>query len=170
MAHFPWNNPEAIEKLYEMYGTNTTKAIAKTLSNRFGVALSARAVQQKAYKLGLKAVDAQGYLTLYEASRQLGVPPTTIHQHMTRKGLRSIGRGFHAFIDEETFERLKRFYAAPEEPALLLSKAAERLCYSSSHVHKLIRTGRLRGVRRGSRWLIPVSEISRFLSEQRRAG
>ena len=47
-----------------------------------------------------------------------------------------------------------------------MQEAAERLCISKSHLHRLVDSGKIPSIRVGRRKLIPVAALERFVDEQ----
>lgn len=61
--------------------------------------------------------------------------------------------------------------AATEDALVYMPKDIERLlCLSKNSVNALLRSGQLRAVRYGRKWLIPRSAVEEFLNGQSKGG
>ncbi len=84
------------------------------------------------------------------------VSTTDLTQLIEAAATRAVGAALSQFTQPTT--------AKPSE-ALTFDQVRLRLKLSSPTLRKLLVSGTLHGVRAGKRWLIPMQEIERFLSE-----
>lgn len=164
--------PELVELLYAWYGLYPNAEIAKRLSKASGQHFTCAAVSIKAWKEGLNVLDAQGYLSISELARDLGVTLTRLHKALRYQfGEKATqGRGRARFVTSEAEAWARTRYAAkPAEPWMPLSEAARRLGYALGSLSNMARSGEIRSVMDGARRRIPVAEVERILRERRRA-
>lgn len=69
----------------------------------------------------------------------------------------------------DTNQQATPVLTTPEQPLVYTPKDLERLlCLSKNSVNTLLRSGQLRSVRYGRKWLIPRSALEEFLNGARR--
>lgn len=160
----------AIELIYDFYGIVWAETLAKRIERETGMRFPARSIIAKAHTLGLRQRDAQGYLSIADASRELGIPHRTLDKHLRRYGFQLLGRGTMRFVNDEQMAKLREFYAPADatQPSMPIKDACAAIGYSREGALGLIQKGRLRAFKVGAFWRVPVAEVDRILTEQRR--
>lgn len=153
---------EAEEMIEDLYGRLTVKAIAARINKTLGANYTPRAVWKKANRMGLDYRDAQGFMTISETARQLGVPKKTIMRGITLLGITPMGRSPRArFLRDADVEQLRAKYARPAVPTVSTAEAAKALGVSPATVANLIKRGQLRAHRAGKLWLVEAAQLER---------
>ncbi|MFP5503740.1 MAG: helix-turn-helix domain-containing protein [Candidatus Sericytochromatia bacterium] len=157
--------PEVEDALHELYGRFTADVVAKVLTDRFGKPFTKNAVHKHASKLGLLAGEAQGYMSLAEAARQLGINKQTIRFFFASRGLKARKGSVAWQLTEAQWDMLVARYGARER-GVTTTVAAERLGVSRNVVHNWIVAGIVAVERFGYHYRIPEAEIERLRRER----
>lgn len=151
--------------IYDTYGVLAPETIAKHIARETGVTLRPRTVKRKAVGLGIRATDAQGYITLSDAARMLGLTHRGLTYHLGINGYEVIGRAMCRFITPETFDKVKAHYKPDLSNLIRLAEVYRRLNYSRVYVTKLIHDGRIKAIKRGAYWYVTKEELQRIERE-----
>jgi excisionase family DNA binding protein len=162
--------PEADELLVSLWGMFTASATASKMNAKLGTRFSDRALVSRAQKLGLNGQDCQGYVTIADAARELGVRMPRVWKYVQAKKIPTTGRGRWCFLNEAAMATLRAAFPPIPVPTVTVTQAAARLHFRELTIRRKVVRGELRGYRQGDRILVALADIERLERIQRGGG
>lgn len=160
-----WTN-DMLEVIYSMWGAIPASEIRRRINSKFATRFTTRAVQSKAWTLGLHYSDAQGDLTQKDAATIVGISDSFMSELVRRGEVKVYGKGRARYLMPGEVEKLQARFAAPPEPTVSSKEAARRLCYTAGAIGNLCNAGKLRAWKVRGHWRIPVSQVDAILAKR----
>lgn len=167
----PWPKwpDEGIEILYEYWGAFRAAEVTARVNKACGTNYTIHAARGQARALGLDAFSAQGWVTIAEAARQVGLSQPAASKAVKRHNIESVKRRLYSFITVEGLEKLKAIYPPIKERVVTPPEAAKLIGIKPSWMSKLIKQGEVRSIQRGGFHFVPMAEVERLRLDRLKA-
>lgn len=156
--------------ILDFWGLEKPETLQKRILKETGRPRSIDAVMVRGHTLGLDYRTAQGYFSIADAARELGIKPWPLYHRINAGTLKTLGRGKCRFIPEEEMARLRKEFPPPPARSMSRSEAMRALGYGEGHMSRLLIAGAVRAVKRGERWYVDADHVQELVEEFKRTG
>lgn len=150
--------PAMKERMRDLYGSCTARALAARLSREFEVEVTTGKVTDQARRLGLDFATNQGKVSIAAIARELRIDSSVVSMALERLGITPRWTGHANFLNQESAAKV-RAHLGDRAGTVSSVVAAKRLGVSHQTAHNWMKSGLLPSRRCGKLWRVPVEAL-----------